>query len=168
VAGAVTLHRSRKSWRRGHALIRYMHLIAQFLKYLNTQKHAIGSRLGNPTDRGLKAGLWRTRGRLALNRARGENVDEPQRPSQGLLKQQSGSSQPSCLIRTSSHAHRISIEERPAGHLSPSDDSGIYREVSHGAVECHLRAMPTPSRMTVPNSTRTLGIFTRAHPLGAH
>src|SRR5688572_14263347 len=31
-----------------------------------------------------------------------------------------GSSRPSHLILTSSHAHRISIEGRPAGHLSRS------------------------------------------------
>jgi hypothetical protein len=78
-------------------------------------------------------------------RARGENIDEPQQPSLDLLRQRFGSSRPSHLIRTSSHAHRISIEERPMGHLSRSDDSGIYREAGHGAAECHLRAMPTSS-----------------------
>ena len=35
-------------------------------------------------------------------------------------KKQIRTSQPSCLILTSSQAHRISIEERPAGHLSCS------------------------------------------------
>ncbi|RLM80730.1 hypothetical protein C2845_PM12G09780 [Panicum miliaceum] len=145
-----------------------MRLIAQFLKYLKTQKHVVRSRLGNPTDRGLKAGSRRTQGRLASNRARGENIDEPQRPSPGLLRQQSGSSQPSRPIWTSSHAHRISIKERSADHLSRSDDSVICREAGHEAVECHLRAMPTLSRTTDPDSTRTPRIFTRAHTLGAH
>jgi hypothetical protein len=62
----------------------------------------------------------------------------PQWPLPDLLRQRLGSSQPSHPIRTSSHAHKISIEERPAGHLSRSDDSGICREAGHGAVECHL------------------------------
>jgi hypothetical protein len=145
-----------------------MRLIGQFSKCLKTQKHAVGSQLRNPTDQCSKAGPRRTRGRLASNRARGENVVEPQRPSPGLLRQQSGSSQPSHPIQTSSHAHRISIEERPVGHLSRSDDSSICREVGHGAVECHLRAMPTPSQTMDSDSSRTPKIFTRAQPLGAH
>jgi hypothetical protein len=41
------------------------------------------------------------------------------------------------------------------GHLSLSDDSGICREAGHGAVECHLWAMPTPSRTTDLDSTWT-------------
>jgi hypothetical protein len=49
-------------------------------------------------------------------------------PSPVLLRQRFGSSQPFRLIWTSSHTHRISIEKRPAGHLSRSDDSRICRE----------------------------------------
>jgi hypothetical protein len=41
------------------------------------------------------------------------------------------------------------------GNLSWSDDTGICRGVDHGAVECHLRAMPTLSRMTHQDSNRT-------------
>ena len=31
------------------------------------------------------------------------------------------------------------------GHLSLSNGSGIYREVGKDVVECHQRALPTPS-----------------------
>ena len=48
-------------------------------------------------------------------------------------------------ILTPSQTHRISIEERPSGHLSLSNGSGIYREAGYEVVECHLRALPTPS-----------------------
>jgi hypothetical protein len=89
------------------------------------------------------------------NGARGESADEPQWPSPDLLRQRFELSQPSHPIRTSSHAHRISIEERSVDHLSRSDESGIYREVGRGAVECHLRAMPTLSRTMDPDTTWT-------------
>jgi hypothetical protein len=63
------------------------------------------------------------------------------------------SSRPSRPIQASSH--EISIEERPAGHLSRSDDSGICQEVGCRAVEYHLWTMLTLSRMTDLDSTRT-------------
>ena len=49
-----------------------------------------------------------------------KNVDKPQWPSPGLLKSRQEHLDLSRLILPSSHAHRISIEGRPAGHLSRS------------------------------------------------
>jgi hypothetical protein len=68
------------------------------------------------TDRGSKASPQRARGHLALNRARGENAYEPRAALAQSAPMQIGSSQPSRSILTSSHAHKISIEARPAGH----------------------------------------------------
>ena len=31
------------------------------------------------------------------------------------------------------------------GYLSPTNGSGIYREAGSEVVECHIRALPTPS-----------------------
>ena len=58
-----------------------------------------------------------------------KNQDEPQRPCQTLLRSGQGHLDPSHSILTSSQTHRISVEERPAGHLSLSNGSSIYREV---------------------------------------
>ena len=49
-------------------------------------------------DRGSKAGPRRNRGRLASNRARGANIDEPQRPLPNLLR--SGQGHLDLLVRS--------------------------------------------------------------------
>ena len=64
----------------------------------------------------------RTRGHLTSNRARGENADEPRAALAQSVPEQTGSSQTSHSILTSSHAHRISIEGRPAGHPGRSPE----------------------------------------------
>ena len=58
-----------------------------------------------------------------------KNRNEPQRPCPTPLKRGQGHLDLSCLILTPSQNHRISIEVRPTGHLSPSNGPGIYREV---------------------------------------
>ena len=55
-----------------------------------------------------------------------KNHDEPQRPCLTPLKSGQGYLDLSRLILTLSQTHRISIEERPTGHLSLSNGSGIY------------------------------------------
>ena len=69
----------------------------------------------------------------------------PNGPCPTPLKIGQGHLDLSCSILTSSQAHIISIEERTAGHPSQSNGSGIYREACQRVVECHMRAMPTPS-----------------------
>ena len=68
------------------------------------------------------ASAQRARGRLASNRARGENTDEPRAALAQSAPRQIGSSQPSCLILNLCQTHRISIEGRPAGHLGRSPE----------------------------------------------
>ena len=79
-------------------------------------------------DQSLKGGSRRARGRLVSNKSQGENVDEPQWPCPTLLRSGQGHLDLSCLILTSSQAHRISIEERSAGHPSQSNGSSICQE----------------------------------------
>ena len=50
-----------------------------------------------------------------------KNIDEPQQACPTLLRSGHGHLDLSHSILTSSQAHRISIEERPAGHLSRSE-----------------------------------------------
>ena len=51
-----------------------------------------------------------------------KNLDEPQRPCLTPLRSKQGHLDLSCSILTSCQAYRISIEERPAGHLSRDAD----------------------------------------------
>ena len=75
-----------------------------------------------PTHEGLEAASRQTEP--------GEkNLDEPQQPCLTPLRSGQGHLDLSRSILTSSQAHRISIEERPAGHPSQSNGSGIYQEV---------------------------------------
>ena len=107
------------------------------------------------TDRGSKVGPRRARGRLASNRARGENPNEPRAALSQSAPKQTGSSQPSRLILTSRHAHRIYIEgSQRATRVSLRNDPGIYRVAGYGAVKCHMRAMPTPSQTMDPDFTQ--------------
>ena len=57
-----------------------------------------------------------------------KNRDEPQRPCLTPLRSGQGHLDLSLLILTSNQAHKISIEERPTGHLSLSNGSGICQE----------------------------------------
>ena len=57
-----------------------------------------------------------------------KNRDEPQRPYSTPLRSGQGHLDLSRSILTSSQTHRISVEERPTGHLSPTNGSGICRE----------------------------------------
>jgi len=61
---------------------------------------------------------------------REENQNEPQRPCLTPFRSGQGHLDLSRSILTSSQTHRISIEERPTGHLSPANGSGICREAS--------------------------------------
>ena len=91
-----------------------------------------------PAHEGLEAASYQTEP--------GEkNQDEPQRPCSTPLRGGQGQLDLSRSILTLSQTHRISIEERPTGHLSPTNGSGICREVGSEVVECHMRALPTPS-----------------------
>ena len=74
-----------------------------------------------------------------------KNRDEPQRPCLTPLKSGQGHLNLSCLILTSSQTHRISVEERPTGRLSPINGLGICQVAGSEVVECHMRALPTPS-----------------------
>ena len=58
-----------------------------------------------------------------------KNQDEPQWPCPTPLRSGQGHPDLSHSILTLSQTHRISIEERPTGHLSLSNGSGICREV---------------------------------------
>ena len=51
-----------------------------------------------------------------------------------------------------------SREGQKATQVGLRNDLGIYRVAGKGVVECHKRAMPTPSRMTDLD-------FTRSYPL---
>ena len=74
-----------------------------------------------PAREGLEAALHQTKP--------GEkNQDELQRPCPTPLRSEQGHLDLSRLILTSIQAHRISIEERPTGHPSLSNGSGIYLE----------------------------------------
>ena len=57
-----------------------------------------------------------------------KNRDEPQQPCSTLLRSGQGHLNLSRSILTSSRTHRISDEERPTGHLSPANGSGICWE----------------------------------------
>jgi hypothetical protein len=57
-----------------------------------------------------------------------KNRDEPQRPRPTPFKSGQGHLDLSRLILTSSQTHRISVKERPTGHMSPANGSGVYRE----------------------------------------
>ena len=74
------------------------------------------------TDQGSKASPRRARGRLASNRARGENANETQRPLSDSLRNGQGHLDLLDSILTSSRAHRTYIKERPVGHLSHSPE----------------------------------------------
>ena len=74
-----------------------------------------------------------------------KNRDEPQWPCPTPLRSGQGHPDLSRSILTSNQTHRISVEERPTGHPSLSNDSSIYREAGYEVVECHMRALPTPS-----------------------
>jgi len=57
-----------------------------------------------------------------------KNRDEPQRPCPTPLRSGLGHLDLSRSILNSSQTHKISIEERPTGHSSLSNGSGICRE----------------------------------------
>ena len=61
-----------------------------------------------------------------------KDVDEPQRPCLTLLRSEQGHLDLSRSILTSSQAHRISIKERPAGHLSRSSEQ--HRHLPGGGI----------------------------------
>ena len=54
--------------------------------------------------------------------------------------------------------HGISIEERPAGRPKSIGRLGPLPRDGYGAAACPMRVMPTPSRTTDPDSTRTYSI----------
>ena len=80
------------------------------------------------------------------NRAREKIIEtSPSGPARPRSEADRDISTFSRSILTLSQTHRISIEERPTGHLSPTNGSGICQEVGKEVVECHIRALLTPS-----------------------
>ena len=79
-------------------------------------------------DKGSKAAREGPEAALRQTDPEEKNVDEPQRPSPVPHRSGQGHLNLSRSILISSQAHRISVEERPTGHLSLSNGSGICRE----------------------------------------
>ena len=88
-------------------------------RLIQYERRLIGVR--RPAHEGLEAASCQTEP--------GEkNQNEPQRPRPTPFRNRKGNFDLSRLILTSSQTHRISVEERPTGHLSQSNGSGICRE----------------------------------------